>query len=68
MDAPVLSGAVRLRIGTRPALPGPVVAVDLSAASQHHGFEVAGLIGFSALCESVLTANYRDSLIRIEPK
>jgi hypothetical protein len=42
--------------------------MDLSTASRYHGFEILGLIGYSALCDSVLTANYRDGLIRIEPR
>jgi predicted aspartyl protease len=68
IDAPLLSGSVRLQFVSRQAVTGPVVAVDLSTASRYHGFEVSGLIGYSALCDSVLVANYRDGLIRIEPK
>ncbi len=68
IDAPLLSGSVRLRFISQRAAPGPVVAVDLATASRYHNFEVSGLLGYSALCDSVLTVNYRDSLLRIEPK
>jgi hypothetical protein len=68
MDAPLLSGLIRLRLASHPPVTGPVVAVDLSTASRYHGFEISGLIGYSALCDSVLTVSYRDSVIRIAPK
>ena len=38
MDAPLVSDQVRLRFGTAGFATGPVVAVDLSTASQHHSF------------------------------
>ena len=68
MNAPLLSGLVRLRLASRPPVTGPVVAVDLSAASRYHGLEISGLIGYSALCDSVLTVSYRDNVIGIGPK
>jgi predicted aspartyl protease len=68
IDAPLLSGSVRLRFASRQPVTGPVVAVDLSTASRYHGFEVSGIIGSSALCDSILTVNFRDSLIGIGPK
>lgn len=68
IDAPLLSGSVHLQFCSRQPAPGPVVAVDLSTASRYHGIEIAGLIGYSALYDSVLTVNYRDSVIRIGPK
>jgi len=68
IDAPLLSGSVRLRFASTRAAAGPVVAVDLATASRYHNFEVSGLLGYSALCDSVLTVNYRDNLLRIEPK
>jgi hypothetical protein len=68
IDAPELSTWVRLRLGSRPLPTGPVVAVDLSTASRYHSFEVAGLIGYTTLRQSVLTVNYRDGLIRVETR
>jgi aspartyl protease len=68
MNAPLLSGLIRVRLASHPPVTGPVVAVDLSTASRYHGFEISGLIGYSALCDSVLTVSYRDSVIRLGPK
>jgi hypothetical protein len=68
MDAPLLSGSVRLHLAPTHLVAGPVVAVDLSTASRYHGFAISGLIGYSAVCDSVLTVNYRDSAIRIGPR
>jgi predicted aspartyl protease len=68
INAPLVSGAVRVRLPSQRVVAGPVVAVDLSTASRYHNFEVSGLLGYSALCDSVLTLNYRDLALRIEPK
>lgn len=68
LDAPLFHGAVRLRFGSQELATGPVVAVDLSTASRFHQLEIAGLIGYPALCHSVLTVSYRDNYIRIEPQ
>jgi len=65
MDAPLLTGQVRLRLPTNELVRGPVVALDLSTASRYHNLEVSGLIGYPALSESVLSVNYRDSLVAI---
>jgi Aspartyl protease len=67
MDAPLLTGSVRLRFGSQIAA-GPIVAVDLSTASRYHQFEVSGLIGYTALRGFMLTVSYRDGLVRIDPK
>jgi hypothetical protein len=66
--APLLSSFIRLHLAPAHPLAGPVVAVDLSTASRYHGFAISGLIGYSAMCDSVLTVNYRDSAIRIGSK
>ncbi len=63
MDAPLLTGQVRLRLPTNELARGPVVALDLSTASRYHNLEVSGLIGYPALSGSVLSVNYRDSLV-----
>jgi hypothetical protein len=68
MDAPLLSGLIRLRVVSQQEVMGPVVAVDLSTASRYHGFEISGLIGYPAVCDSVMTVNYRDRTVRIAPK
>jgi hypothetical protein len=68
IGAPLLSGSVRLQLASHHTVTGPVVAVDLSVASRYHGLPISGLIGYSALCDSILTANYRDRVVRIEQK
>jgi predicted aspartyl protease len=68
LDAPILRGAVRLRFGSHELATDPVVAVDLSASSRYHSLEISGLIGYPALCRSVVTVSYRDNLIRIDPR
>src|SRR5262249_9039109 len=68
VDAPVVFGGVRLRLGMREFETGPVGAVDLSTASRYHQVEIAGLLGYPTLRDSVLTLNYRDGLVRIDPR
>jgi predicted aspartyl protease len=68
INAPLLTGSIRLQFAARQPVAGPVVAVDLSAASRYHGFDISGLIGYSALYDSVLTISYRDRVIRIQAK
>lgn len=68
IDAALLEGAVRLRIGARDFSIGPVVAVDLAGPSSYHNVRISGLIGYPALSNSVVRVNYRDSFIRIESR
>jgi predicted aspartyl protease len=68
IDAPLFSGSIRLQVASHQMATGPVAVVDLSTASRYHGFEISGLIGYSALYDSILTASYRDRIIRIESK
>jgi predicted aspartyl protease len=68
MDAPLLTGSVNVRFESGQLADGPVVAVDLSTSSRYHQMEISGLIGYPALCNRVLTVNYRDGLVRIGPK
>jgi predicted aspartyl protease len=68
LDAPLFPDAVRLRFGSVVLQADPVVAIDLSIASRYHKLEVAGLIGYPALRDSVVTIDYRDVLVWIEPK
>ena len=63
-----LSQGVRFRCGERIFSADPAVAVDLSNFSRHHDFEVTGILGYPALRNSVVTVNYRDSLVRIEAR
>jgi predicted aspartyl protease len=68
LDAPLLRGSIRLRLGSQPVATDSVVAVDLSTPSRYHRLEISGLIGYPALSRSVLTVSYRDRFIRIESR
>jgi predicted aspartyl protease len=63
-----LSPGVRFRCGTRVLSADPAVVVDLSDMARHHQFPITGILGYPALRNSIVTINYRDSLIRIEGK
>lgn len=64
----VFSRGVRFRLGSRIVDAIPVVVVGLNQLEQHHRMEVAGVLGYPALRESILTINYRDSLVGIDSK
>jgi hypothetical protein len=68
LDAPLLRGSVRLRLGSRAVLSDSVVAVDLSEPSRYHGLDIQGLIGYPALSNSIVTVNYRENYIQIAPR
>jgi predicted aspartyl protease len=63
-----LSPGVRFRFGTRVLSADPAVVVDLSDLERHHQFPIAGILGYPAIRNSIVTINYRESLIRIEGK
>ena len=59
---------VHFRFGSRVMEASPVVVVRLDELEQHHRIEVAGVLGYPALRESILTINYRDGLVGIGRK
>jgi predicted aspartyl protease len=63
-----LPPGVRFGIGSRVFSADPAVVVDLSDLSRHHPFEITGILGYPALRNSIVTLDYRDSLVRIEGK
>lgn len=63
-----LAPGVRFHIGPHVLSADPAVVVDLSDLTLHHDFEIAGILGYPALRHSIVTVDYRDSLIRIEGK
>jgi hypothetical protein len=65
IDAPLI-GSLSVRFGAQEIAMTPLVEVDFSTASRYHGLEVAGLLGYPALRDSVLTVSYRDGLVCIE--
>ena len=44
------------------------IAIDLRTMSRQEGLEISGLIGFPAISKGILTIDYRDGLIDIEPR
>jgi hydrogenase maturation factor len=63
-----LPPGVRFRCGERVLSGDPAVVVDLSDFARHHRFEITGILGYPALRNSIVTIDYRDSLVRIEGK
>jgi hypothetical protein len=63
-----LSPGVLFRCGDRVLSADPAVVVDLSSLARHHQFEITGILGYPALRNSIVTIDYRDSLVRIERK
>jgi hypothetical protein len=65
-DAALLRSDLRFQIGPSELRQTEAVVIDFSSASQYHGIEISGLIGYPALCRSVLTVDYRDTLVRLD--
>ena len=63
----VVSSAVRFEIAGQELIPKDVVALNLSNLSRHYGMEVVGVLGYSALRPYILTIDYRNGLVKIEP-
>jgi len=63
-----VSTAVHFEIAGQELVPDRVVALDLLNLSRHYGVEVVGVLGFPALSPYVLTIDYRNRLVNIEPK
>ena len=62
-----VSSAVHFAIAEQDLIPNEVVAVDLSNLSRHCGVEVMGVLGFPALTNYVLTIDYHNGRVKIEP-
>lgn len=63
-----VSAAVRFEIGGRELVPDRVVGLDLLNVSRHYGVDVVGILAFPALRPYVLTIDYRNRSVKIEPK
>jgi predicted aspartyl protease len=63
-----LPPGIRFQIGARVLSADPAVVVDLSDIARHHQFGITGILGYPALRNSIVTLDYRDSLVRIEGK
>ncbi|HXH50592.1 MAG TPA: retropepsin-like aspartic protease [Terriglobia bacterium] len=62
-----VSSVVHFAIAEQDLIPQEVLALDLSKVSRHYGVEVMGVLGFPALSNYVLTIDYRDGWVEIEP-
>jgi hypothetical protein len=62
-----ISSAVHFAIATQDLVPNEIVAMDLSNLSNHYGVEVIGVLGFPELSHYVLTIDYANSQVRLEP-
>ena len=67
-EAPTMRPGVHFRMAGQEITSNDVVMVDLDQMSKYNGVEVAGLLGYPALRGFVVTVNYRDSLVRMEPR
>ena len=62
-----ISSAVHFAIATQDLVPNEIVAMDLSNLSSHYGVEVIGVLGFPELSHYVLTIDYANGQVRMEP-
>jgi hypothetical protein len=63
----IVSSPVHFAIADQDLIPNEIVALDLSNLSRHYGVEVIGVLGFPALSNYVLTIDYPNARVKIEP-
>jgi len=66
--ARILPGRLAIQSAGRELMFDGALAMDLGEISRRNGIEVSGVIGYPALADSVVTVNYRESLVSIQPK
>ena len=64
----LVSSAVHFEIAGQDLVPNDIVALDLLNLSRHYGVEVVGVLGFPALRPYILTIDYRNRMVKIDPK
>ena len=64
----LVSGDARFEIAGQELVANDVVALDLLNLSRHCGVEVVGVLGFPALRPYILTIDYRNRMVKIDPK
>jgi hypothetical protein len=62
-----ISSTAHFVIAEQDLIADEVVALDLSDLSLHYGVEVIGVLGFPALARYVMTIDYRNGRVKIEP-
>jgi hypothetical protein len=68
VDGRRVASGVQFQVAGQEFRADPVVALDLTTANQFNSREMAGLLGYPDLQSSVLTIDYRSSLVRIEAR
>jgi hypothetical protein len=64
----LVSGAAHFEIAGQDLVANDIVALDLLNLSRHCGVEVVGVLGFPALRPYILTIDYRNRVVKIDPK
>jgi hypothetical protein len=64
----LVPGGVHFEIAGQDLAPDDIVALDLLNLSRHYGVEVIGVLGFTALRPYVLTIDYCNRMVKIDPK
>ena len=67
-DARVLPGRLAVQSAGRELVFDRAVAMDLAEIGRRNGIAVSGVIGYPALADSVVTVNYREALVSIQPR
>jgi len=62
-----ISSTAHFVIAERDLIADEVVTLDLSDLSLHYSVKVIGVLGFPALASYVLTIDYRNGRVKIEP-
>jgi hypothetical protein len=62
-----ISSTAHFAMAEQDLIADEVVALDLSDLSLHYGVGVIGVLGFPALARHVLTVDYRNGRVKIEP-
>jgi len=62
----LIGAGIRFHVAGRSLTAERVVALDLADFSAFNGVETVGVLGYPALCNSILTVDYREGLLRID--
>jgi Aspartyl protease len=58
---------IHFAVADQDLTPRKVLAMDLSNVSRHYGLEIIGVLGFPELTDHILTVDYRDGWVLIDP-
>jgi len=66
IDSKLLNARIRFKVGGVELSATSVVALDLTTLSRYNGVEIAGVLGFPELRNSVLTIDYQGAQVLID--